>query len=260
MPDDETRSFYHCILAARRDLTPPTQPRTLRASDRCLISQGAPARNAEKFPRNNAAPSFDRSLLSLIAPRRGHGKCADYRPIASSVGAANNAIVEAACCPSGGNLDQSVRPDRARRDRHRLLARHRPRHRRTTGRTWRDGHHLIAQSRRLRRDCGRHQSRARARGGETDPGQHFVQGGASAPGRRDEQGLWPDRHSGVQRGVKSLLRADGRYFGRSIPQDSREQRPRQPLVDPDGRARHAGAQRRLDRHHLFDRRASRARP
>ena len=165
MPDGETGSFYHCILAARRDLTPPN-PTT---NSSCIGSMFNIARRArsqcKKFTseqrRHRVSPLL--SLIALVGT-----KVCGLPPIAPSV-SVNNAIVEAACCPSGGNLDQSVRPDRAHRDRHRLLARHRPRHRRTTGRTWRDSHHLIAQKRRLRRDCGRHQSRARARGGETIP-------------------------------------------------------------------------------------------
>jgi hypothetical protein len=47
------------------------------------------------YRRTAEGPSFDSSLPSLTAPRRGNEKRANCP---SSVGAANNAIVEAARC------------------------------------------------------------------------------------------------------------------------------------------------------------------
>jgi NAD(P)-dependent dehydrogenase (short-subunit alcohol dehydrogenase family) len=43
-----------------------------------------------------------------------------------------------------------------------------------------------------------------------------------ALGRRDEAAARQDRHPRLQRGVKPLLRADGRDYGRPVPQDSRQ--------------------------------------
>ena len=53
------------------------------------------------------------------------------------------------------------------------------------------------------------------------------------------------------------LWSDGRHIGRPVSQDSRQQRARQSLADPHGRARHDRTQGRLGDHRLVGRRAER---
>ena len=129
----------------------------------------APALLAGALPGDDASPAARAERPSSGTSWRSPSPSTRHDPCAVALASERRTVQSsrAARCTSGGSLDHSVRPDRAGRDRHRLLARHRPRHRRTAGRTWRDGRHLIAQSRRLRRDRGRHQSRARAGSGES---------------------------------------------------------------------------------------------
>ena len=77
---------------------------------------------------------------------------------------------------------------------------------------------------------------------------------AAEPGRRDAAAARPDRRARLQRRVQPLLRADGGDHRRAVPQDPRQQRHRQSLADPDGRARDARARRGIDHHRQLDRR------
>ena len=71
-----------------------------------------------------------------------------------------------------------------------------------------------------------------------DPGQHLVEGRPAAPGRRDQ------RQAFGQIDILVCNAASNPYYGPlagiaddAVPQDPREQHRRQPLADPDGRAR-----------------------
>jgi len=136
---------------------------------------------------------------------------------------------------------------------HRLLARHRPRHRRADGRAWRK----VVISSRKQAVCDEV-----AKAITTGPAKQVALSVAANISTKDDlrhlveetnARVWQDRHAGLQRRIESLLRSASRHFRRAVSQILDNNIRRQSLADLARGAADDRAQGWIDHHHFLDR-------